>query len=179
MICQHSILIRKDCLYCDPIDSHKRKSVITILQILLNSLLRWFAPILSFTTEEIFKLISKDKKSVHLEKFIKFPKKFNNPDLFFKWNKLIKIRDICNLSIEEKRVTKIIGSSLEASLTIKLNKEDLDLVKDIDLKELCIVSSVLLEEIKKEQIIVETNKAIGEKCPVCWKISPTKCERHP
>src|SRR6056300_681537 len=171
--------IRKDCLYCDSISSDKRKSVIIILQILLSSLLKWFAPILSFTTEEIFRLIFKNQKSIHLEKFIQFPKKFNNPELNLKWNKLIKIRDICNLSIEEKRAAKIIGSSLEASLTIKLNKEALDLVKNIDLKELCIVSSVLLEEIKKEQIIVETNKAIGEKCTVCWKISPTKCNRHP
>jgi isoleucyl-tRNA synthetase len=96
----------------------------------LNSLLKWFAPILSFTTEEIFRLIFKDQKSIHLEKFTQFPKKFNNPELNLKWDKLKKIRDICNLSIEEKRAAKIIGSSLEASLTIKLNKEALDLVKE-------------------------------------------------
>ena len=82
------------------------------------------------------------------------------------------------MSIEEKRAAKIIGSSLEASLIIKLNKEALDLVKDIDLKELCIVSNTILEEIKEDQILVEAIKATGEKCPVCWKISSTKCERH-
>ena len=170
--------IRKDCLYCDPVNSNKRKSVVILLQILLSSLLRWFAPILTFTTEEIFRLIYKNQKSIHLEKFIQFPKKFNNLELNLKWDKLMNIRDICNLSIEEKRATKVIGSSLEASLTIKLNKEALDLVKNIDLKELCIVSNINLEETNDDQIIVETNKAIGEKCPICWKISPTKCERH-
>jgi isoleucyl-tRNA synthetase len=73
-----------------PVNSNKRKSVVILLQILLNSLLKWFAPILSFTTEEIFRLISKNQKSIHLEKFIQFPKKFNNPELNKKWNKLNK-----------------------------------------------------------------------------------------
>ena len=70
--------IRKDNLYCDPINSKKRKSTITLLNIILNSLLKWFAPILSFTTEEIFKLLFKNKKSIHLEKFQELPDKFKN-----------------------------------------------------------------------------------------------------
>ena len=47
--------IRKDCLYCDPKDSNKRKSCILLLNVILNALLKWFAPILAFTTEEIYK----------------------------------------------------------------------------------------------------------------------------
>ena len=77
-------------------------------------LLKWFAPILSFTTEEIFKLLFKDQKSIHLEKFLEFPDKFKNQKLSEKWSELIKIRNICNISIEEKRASKEIGSSLEA-----------------------------------------------------------------
>ena len=115
--------IRKDNLYCDPIDSRKRKSTILVLNIILNALLKWFAPILSFTTEEIFKLLFKDKKSIHLEKFPEFPDKFKNEKLSKKWIELIKIRDICNISIEEKRASKEIGSSLEASLKIELNQK--------------------------------------------------------
>ena len=67
--------IRKDSLYCDPINSSKRQSCIIVLNILLGSLIRWFAPILSFTTEEIYQLISKKNKSIHLENFPNFPKK--------------------------------------------------------------------------------------------------------
>ena len=66
--------IRKDILYCDTKDSHKRKSTLIVLNIILNSLMKWFAPILSFTTEEIYQLISKNNKSIHLEKFLIFPK---------------------------------------------------------------------------------------------------------
>ncbi len=170
--------IRKDTLYCDPINSEKRKSTLILLNVILNSLIRWFAPILSFTTEEIYQLISKNKKSIHLEKFLNFPQKFDNSKLNSKWQQLIKIRDICNLSIEQKRASKDIGSSLEAALIVKLNNENQKFLKNINLSELCITSSVKIENGDTNDIIVETVKATGEKCPVCWKISSTPCERH-
>ena len=93
-------------------------------------------------------------------------------------HELLKIRDVCNLSIEQKRAEKIIGSSLEASLKIKINKKNLDLVKSVDLAELCITSSVEIVDDDNDEIFVETTKANGEKCPVCWKINPNKCQRH-
>jgi isoleucyl-tRNA synthetase len=170
--------IRKDTLYCDPENSKKRKSTLLLLNIILNTLLKWFAPILSFTTEEIYQLISKKDKSVHLEKFPDLGKKFENKNLFNKWIELIKIRDICNISIEEKRATKEIGSSLEASLKIKLDEKNMELIKDIDLAELCIISSVNIEESRGDAVQVETKKALGNKCPVCWKISQKPCVRH-
>ena len=169
--------IRKDCLYCDAKDTVKRQSTILLLKITLNSLLKWFAPILSFTTEEIFKLVS-NKKSIHLENFINYPTNFKNDNLNLKWLELIKIRDICNLSIEEKRSAKIIGSSLEALLKIRLNKDKFEITKNIDLSELCITSSVQIEKTEQDEVLVETEKAKGNKCPVCWKISYQSCERH-
>jgi isoleucyl-tRNA synthetase len=170
--------IRKDTLYCDSKNSTKRKSSLLLLNIILESLLKWFAPIISFTTEEIYQLVSKKKKSIHLEKFIDFPKKFQNDELNKKWLQLIKLREVCNISIEEKRSSKEIGSSLEASLVVHLNKKNLEIVRDIDLSELCITSSFKIKENKDDNIIVETEKAQGNKCPVCWKISKTKCKRH-
>ncbi len=169
--------IRKDTLYCDPINSEKRKSTLILLNVILNSLLKWFAPILSFTTEEIYQLISKNKKSIHLEKFLNFPKKFENSQLNLKWEQLIKIRDICNLSIEQKRASKDIGSSLEAALIVKLNNENQELLKNIDLSELCITSSVKIENSNTNEILVVANKAEGEKCQICWKIRSAPCER--
>ena len=145
---------------------------------MLNSLLKWFAPILSFTTEEIYQLISKKNKSIHLENFIDFPKKFENKKIAEKWSELIKIRDICNISIEEKRGSKEIGSSLEAELQIKLNSKFKKIVKDISLSELCITSKAEINFHDQNNVIVETQKALGKKCSVCWKISPNPCERH-
>tara|TARA_B100000963_G_scaffold129122_1_gene112656 strand:+ start:27 stop:2744 length:2718 start_codon:yes stop_codon:yes gene_type:complete len=170
--------IRKDTLYCDPQNSEKRKYTLLILNIILEALLRWFAPILSFTTEEIFQLISKKSTSIHLKKFVNFPKNFENHELNKKWSKLLKLRDICNLSIEEKRASKEIGSSLEALLKIKINRDYVELLKGIDLAELCITSSVEILNENSEDIEVQTIKAEGNKCPVCWKISKEPCIRH-
>jgi len=170
--------IRKDTLYCDPLSSQKRKSTLLVLNIILQCLLRWFAPILSFTTEEIYQLVSKKKNSIHLENFLNVPKKFENLELNEKWSQLLKIRDVCNLSIEEKRASKEIGSSLEAAITIKINKQKLKILENIDFAELCITSSAEIKFHDTDEIDVQTNKAQGNKCPVCWKISKELCQRH-
>ena len=169
--------IRKDCLYCDSKESKKRQSTIILLNIILSSLLRWFAPILSFTTEEIYRLIMNDNKSIHLTKFLKFPKNFKNENLNQKWLELIKIRNICNISIEEKRASKEIGSSLEASLKIDLDKKLNDISKDVDFSELCITSSAEVSYFEKTETKVQTTKAEGSKCQVCWKITKDACSR--
>ena len=172
--------IRKDTLYCDKIDSEKRKNCILVLNIILECLLKWLAPILSFTTEEIFSIINKNDKSIHLEKFVKVPNSWNNINLNEKWSILKKIRDNCNISIEEKRAEKIIGSSLEAKIEVKLKSKLYEIAKNIDFAELCITSEAQISEDQKisEDISVITFKAEGEKCPVCWKIKKGKCERH-
>ncbi len=169
--------IRKDTLYCDSIDSEKRKSTILLLNIILNALLKWFAPILSFTTEEIFKLLFKDQKSIHLEKFLEFPDKFKNEKLSNKWSELIKIRNICNISIEEKRASKNIGSSLEADLKIQLNKKLKSLTENTDFSELCITSSAEVSYKDDIETTAITSKANGSKCSICWKIKETVCDR--
>ena len=170
--------IRKDTLYCDPINSPKRQSTIVLLNIILDCLLKWFAPILSFTTEEIYKLIFKNNKSIHLKKFLKIPDNFQNYELNKKWIELLKIRNICNVSIEEKRALKEIGSSLEADLKINLNSKFKEYINNIDLAEICITSKATITFGEQSDITVATTKAFGEKCPVCWKISEKDCVRH-
>ena len=170
--------IRKDILYCDPKDSKKRQATIVLLNIILNSLLKWFAPILSFTTEEIFKFVLDNQNSIHLEKFINFPELFKNEKLNEKWNKLIKVRDMCNISIEEKRASKEIGSSLEAELEITLDKKFSEIINGIDFSELCITSKAEIFLKENEDLSIKTFKAKGSKCPVCWKINTLPCKRH-
>ena len=170
--------IRKDNLYCDDQNSKKRKSTIIVLNIILNALLKWFAPILSFTTEEIFRLLFKEQKSIHLEKFQEYPKNFKNEKLDEKWNELIKIRNVCNVSIEEKRASKEIGSSLEADLKIQLNQQLKGITENIDFSELCITSKAKVEYKNNVETSAITRKAKGSKCPVCWKINEVSCPRH-
>jgi len=181
--------IRKDTLYCDEIKSFKRKACINLLGLILDILLKWFAPILSFTTEEIFQILNREKNtSIHLEAFPEVPSKWENAKLFQKWNKLKKIRDVANAAIEVKRSNKDIGSSLEAEVQISLSKEYLELVKDVDLPEYFIASKVeakttinddklfQLDEVDNVKILVK--KATGNKCSRCWKILQNPCERN-
>jgi len=171
--------IRKDSLYCDPIESSKRKSSIMFLNIILEVLLKWFAPILSFTTEEIYSLIKNDNnESIHTELFSTIPSHWHDEELSSKWLELIKIREICNSSIELKRANKEIGSSLEANLIINLNDKLIEITKGIDFSELCITSSAKIEKKQTDEVAVTTVRAKGKKCPVCWKININKCERH-
>ena len=171
--------IRKDTLYCDSKASKKRQSTMILLNVILNSLLKWFAPILSFTTEEIYRLLSNDNKSIHLEKFLDFPENFKNDKLNEKWLELIKLRNVCNISIEEKRVSKEIGSSLEAELEIHLNKKWSEITRGIDFSELCITSKAQILFTDNDDLNVKTLKAKGSKCSICWKISEEACPRHP
>tara|TARA_B110000967_G_scaffold122864_1_gene125370 strand:+ start:195 stop:530 length:336 start_codon:yes stop_codon:yes gene_type:complete len=109
---------------------------------------------------------------------MEFPKSFENETLNKKWLELKKIKDICNISIETKRANKEIGSSLEVNLNIKLNKNLYEISNNIDFSELCITSFATIEESNAEEVIVESKKAEGDKCPVCWKISKESCKRH-
>ena len=96
--------IRKDILYCDDIKSLQRQICINLFSLVLDMLLKWFAPILSFTTEEIFQIINQGKNSsIHLDAFPNIPLKWENENLFQKWSKLKIIRNTANAAIEIKR----------------------------------------------------------------------------
>ena len=77
-----------------------------------------------FTSEEIYNLVGKEKNSIHEKNFPIIPKVWENPKLNEKWINLFKIKQAANIAIEEKRAKKIIGSSLEADLTISTDEKN-------------------------------------------------------
>ncbi len=180
--------IRKDTLYCDETKSNKRMACIRLLYLILDILLKWFAPILSFTTEEIFRILNKDKNlSIHLETFPTIPSKWRDEKLFQKWDKLKIVRNVANAAIEVKRASKEIGSSLEADIKVYLGEEYLQHSKDVNLPEYTITSKAeakpmindgklfKLDSVDNVKVLVK--KAKGEKCSRCWKILESPCER--
>ena len=176
--------IRIDVLYCDDLTSKKRESCVDLLNIVLKCLIRWYAPVLSFTTEEINELAQKGKTtSIHEENFPIIPKEWKNESLSSKWEKLLAVRQKVNVAIEEKRSNKIIGSSLEADVEITLPKHQFDILKEVDTKELFITSNVVqnISQNKTEEISIIVKKAKGIKCSRCWKIvtevQDNKCSR--
>ena len=85
-----------------------------------------------------------------------------------------------NISIETQRANKVIGSSLEADIQIKLKNNYYNLAKNNDFSEICITSlaTVIQDDNMDEDIKIICTKAEGTKCPVCWKISKTTCKKH-
>ena len=170
--------IRKDVLYCDSLNSKKRENCVVVLNIILESLLKWFAPILVFTSEEIYTLIKKKEESIHENSFAQIPGNWKNNDLNDKWIKLFKIKQEANIAIEEKRSNKEIGSSLEAEIKITAGDENFTLLEGLDLAEYFITSKAeKTKSSKKEEIKIEVKKTDGNKCPRCWKILKKKCIR--
>ena len=181
--------IRKDILYCDEKTSSKRTTCINFLGMILDMLLKWFAPILSFTTEEIFQILNKEKKSsIHLESFPDIPAGWKNEKLFEKWDKLKTIRNVTNAAIEVKRTSKEIGSSLEADVQVYLGDEYLKFSKGVDLPEYFITSKAMANPLTDDDglfkldgvdnIKVLVKKAKGKKCSRCWKILEGPCKRN-
>ena len=169
--------IRKDVLYCDSLNSNKRKNCVIVLNVILESLLKWFAPILVFTTDEIYSLISKEKKNIHEYSFVEVPKSWENNKLSDKWDQLFKIKQEANIAIEEKRSSKEIGSSLEANVKLIVDNKKYNLLNNLDLAEYLITSKAEKILSKTDEIKVEVYKAKGNKCPRCWKILESKCNR--
>ena len=101
--------------------------------------------------------------------------------MFKKWEKLLAIRQQVNVAIEEKRSGKIIGSSLEADVEISLPKLEFNLLKEVDSRELFIISNIVQNISKEKDISIIVKKAQGTKCSRCWKIvkevRDNKCSR--
>ena len=170
--------IRKDSLYCDDVNSKKRKNSVIVLNIILEILLKWFAPILVFTTEEIFGLVNKKEDSIHEHHFSDIPEKWKNDKLNNKWVELFKIKQVANIAIEEKRSNKEIGSSLEAEINITASSKYFELFNDLDLAEYFITSKAKKNEShNQKKFEIKVNKAKVIKCPRCWKIIEKNCVR--
>jgi isoleucyl-tRNA synthetase len=177
--------IRKDTLYCDPPSSLTRKAALTAIDMICDAILRWFAPVLSFTCEEAWRLYRPDAEpSVHLTLFPDGIGSFRDETLAAKWETIRRVRRVVTGALEVERAAKRIGSSLEASpLVYVSDKAIFNTLFDIDLAEVCITSNAMvtnedapadafrLSDVPDVGVVVE--KAVGTKCARSWKILPT------
>ncbi len=183
--------IRKDVIYCDNPKSHARRSSRTLLNIIFNYLVRWFAPSISFTTEEAWKAIG-NTSSIHLEDFMTCDSSYQRKEISEKWSVIKNIRKVATGAIEKIREEKVIRSSLEANLDIFVSEELFKKIQDVAFDEITITSSFKLHPFDKNQkgfeledlpnIKIKASKFIGEKCQRCWKykknlIKNEICER--
>jgi isoleucyl-tRNA synthetase len=181
--------IIKDRLYCESRDGLKRRSAQTALFLILDTLTKMFAPILVFTSDEIWQAMphrsSDDARNVVLNEMNKPFDAYALPDeVMAKWDKLIDVRDDVNGVLENARADKRIGKPLDAAVTLYCADEDtkktVDEVSSMNLSELFIVSKCLVSDgepdsaavtgkgAKNPGLTVAVTEAPGTKCPRCW-----------
>ncbi len=173
--------VRKDCLYCDAADDPKRMAYRTVLDTLFHALVRWAAPVLVFTSEEVWGTRYPAGGSVHLLEWPVLPRQpaldaglgfssatpaeesqapdqVRGDELVEKWRLIRSVRDQAFNVLEPMRRSKEIGSSLIADVRIEPAKEqNFDILKSIDLAETLICASVVVSRPTNGFSVLSTN----------------------
>ena len=199
--------LRKDSLYCDDIKNPERIAVRYTLNQVLMALIKWLAPVLSFSTEEAWQtylreiigqnVVDQDPDkfpiSIHLATIDNLPDHWHDATLATEWAYIRQIRGVITNGIEIERNKKIIGSSLQADIVLYLSPTKEKWLLDLDWAQLAIVShaAITTGPIPQEAFTLEGVSGIGvvvkvangSKCPRCWKVGcgdhelETLCER--
>jgi isoleucyl-tRNA synthetase len=163
--------IIKDRMYVERKDSVKRKASQTVVFDSLMALVRLAAPILSFTTEEMWSYLRPyvSEESVHLAALPAVDRGLVDPGLEAQWETIWRIRETVNKKIEEKRVEKVIGHPLDARVVVTAPPDEYGILKKLgdELKEVLIVSQV--EVLSGGEVEAVVARAEGVKCERCWR----------
>jgi isoleucyl-tRNA synthetase len=185
--------IRKDSLYCDPLDSLKRRAVRTVLDQVFWCLTAWFAPILCFTAEEAWQARQNSEggltNSVHERQFPTLPSTWFDSELAIRWQTVRQIRKVVTGAIEVERTAKYLRSSLQAWPVVYCSESQAALLRKINFAEVCIVSGVQIEvtsppaeaftlpDVVGVGVIIK--KAEGRRCERCWQVLSEVGQYHP
>lgn len=155
--------IRKDCLYCDAADSAKRRAYRTVLDTLFHALVRYAAPILAFTAEEVWQArYPSDDGSVHFLEWPELPALPGDDAVSTEWADIRRQRETVTEAIEPLRREKTIRSSLEANVTVP------EMLRPAaELAEVFIVADVTLKDGE-----VTVSRTDHHKCGRCWRLLP-------
>ena len=189
--------VLKDRLYTSKAASRPRRSAQTAMEIILETMMRLLAPILTFTAEEVWNAMpgyAGKAESVHLTEFPAVNPAYVNEELGEKWRTLVAVKGEISKAIEAARKNKVVGHSLDAAVAVAPPEKLRELIASHreDLKALQIVSQldvVTREELAAdayeskeiEGLYVGVAKARGQKCQRCWIYSEDlgKDPEHP
>ncbi|HAU92414.1 MAG TPA: isoleucine--tRNA ligase, partial [Alteromonas sp.] len=177
--------IIKDRQYTAKADSVARRSCQTALYHIVEALVRWMAPITSFTAQEIWQELPGDRaKFVFTETWYQGFNDFGQDDTFNDayWKQVMAVKDAVNQALEQARKAQLLGGSLEASVTLYADdtlKEQLELLAD-ELRFVLLTSGVEVAALadkpadatatELEGLFVSVAKSSGEKCARCWHV---------
>jgi isoleucyl-tRNA synthetase len=185
--------ILKDRLYTFRADSPLRRGSQTVLFEIVVALAKLMAPILSFTADEIWRMLPgcrQSTTSVHLAPFPDCESVWQDEGLATRWDKLLAYRARVQGELEARRRDKVIGSSLEAHVHIEAGADAYQFLSAYagDLSTVFIVSRVTLEPtgMRSTDIRITVEKSDAAKCERCWNYReavgkdithPTLCDR--
>lgn len=175
--------IRKDSLYCDPRTEieeddfyyNRRRSAQTVLNILLKGLTTHLAPIMPFTTYEVWQSAFGDTENVHFENFYMPEDVWQSEDLESDWAQVWDIRDQANLKIEELRKAGRVRSNLEAAVEVTVPESMFDWASEKPWDELLVVSESVVGESDVDAAQVDIRVLTEEgyvKCERSWQYVP-------
>ncbi|MDX6577684.1 MAG: isoleucyl-tRNA synthetase, partial [Blastocatellia bacterium] len=182
--------ILKDRLYTFAPRNPARRSAQTALHRIVDALARMLATLLVFTADEIWENLPGNgtrAASVHLTE-LPAASGQRDEELATRWENLFKVREEVMRALEEARVAKLIGGSLEAAVDITSSGKTYELLASYDdnLRFAFIVSQVSLIKADSGDVSIKVRRADGQKCERCWNYStrvgefekyPTVCER--
>jgi len=187
--------VLKDRLYTSAANSKGRRSAQTALNAILEGLVRLMAPVIPFTADEVWRYLPRNNRpiSVHVDLFIPPREEYKDSSLIKRWEVLLNVRKEVTKALELARKDKIIGHSLDATVSVALPKDLLRGLKDYqdELRSICIVSALeLMEEGKIEGgyesqeypgLVVKVVPSSFPKCERCWIHHPTvgRDREHP
>lgn len=183
--------IIKDRQYTTAVDSHARRSCQTAMYHIIHALTRWLAPILSFTAEEIWKLIPGNHGVVTVMTetwYDKWPNALNI-DLTY-WERISLIRDFVNKAMEAERAEGKIGSALAANIVVYADASSYELLERLgdELRFVFITSSAIVKPLNERPenatfsdelgVAVDVKASEAPKCCRCWHRS-AEIGQHP
>ncbi|MER2540653.1 MAG: isoleucine--tRNA ligase [Azonexus sp.] len=163
--------ILKDRLYTTAPNSRSRRSAQSALWHILQAFTKLMAPILSFTAEEVWQLLTKDaEQSIMLHTWHELPKPEGEGELLAKWSQIRSVRAEVTKALEELREAGKIGSSLQAEVELHCSGEKFDLLTSLgdDLKFVLIASKVDVIKAAEEKLVAQAST--HGKCERCWHV---------
>ena len=176
--------IVKDRLYTCKDSSHARQSCQTSLNYVLNTMVRLTAPILSFTSEEIWQThpsLKGQNESIFLSKYFESKQEGECVISSSDWARIFEIKDIVNQSIERLRNENKLKGSLDSNVIISANEEDKSILDKLGSELHFVFISSQASVIDGDTLSIQIDQMSDNKCTRCWHRDSTVGESkdHP
>jgi isoleucyl-tRNA synthetase len=179
----------KDRLYCESAGAVTRRAAQTVLYAVLDALVRLLAPVLTFTTEEVWRHFPGNGKKPPSVQLLEMPEpnpEYLDDELEQRWERLLEVRQDILRVLESARQEKLIRDSLEAEVVLFAGEELLGFLRENEaqLRMIFVTSSVRLVPVAEgvpddvvtgavPELRVSVRRASGAKCARCWTYADT------